>query len=189
MRDFPLVKEKVAVHDALKKVSSSSGMNYTLVCTGPFLDWGIAAGLIMNLKEKIIHLYDGGDRVFSATTLLSVGKAVVGVLRHPQQTKNRAVYVRDTATTLKKLAAMAKEATGAEGWKEIVVSIDELLEQAWAELKKDKPNPSIFLLNFIKAAIFGEGYGGHFETTDNELLGIKEMSDAEVQAVVHSLAK
>lgn len=164
-------------------------MNYTLICTGPFLDWGMMVGFIMNVKEKSISLYDGGDRVFSATSLPTIGKAVAGVLTHPEQTKNRAVYVQDTATTLKKLAAMGKKATGPDGWKESVVPIDEVVEQAWAELKKEKPRPEVFVYNFIKASIWGEGYGSHFEELDNELLGIEEMSDAEVQGLVDSLAK
>jgi hypothetical protein len=164
-------------------------MTYTLICSGPFLDWGMMVGFIINLKAKSISLYDGGDRVFSATTLATIGKAVTGVLTHPEQTKNRAVYVQDTATTLKTLATMGKKATGADGWKESVVPIDEVVGQAWAELKKDQPNPDNFVLNFIKASIWGEGYGSHFENPDNGLLGIKEMSDAEVQGLVNSVAK
>ena len=146
-------------------------------------------GLIMNLKEKSITLFDGGDRVFSTTTLPTIGRAVVGVLKHPEQTKNRAVYVQDTAISLKKLAAIGKKATGAEGWKESVFPTEELLEQAWAELKKEQPNPGIFMYNFIKATIWGEGYGSHFEKLDNELLGIKQMSDSEVQSLVDRLAQ
>jgi uncharacterized protein YbjT (DUF2867 family) len=187
-RELPVFKDKVAVIDALKQEAATGGMSYTLICTGPFLDWGIQAGFIMNLKEKSIDLYDGGDRLFSATTLQTIANAVTGVLKHLEETKNRAVYVHDTATTLKKLASAGKEIVGADGWKENTVAVDEALEQAWAELKKDTPNPTIFLYNQIKASIWGEGYGGHFQTTDNELLGIKEKSDADIEALVKNLA-
>lgn len=188
-RALPVFKDKVAVQEALKEEASSGKLTYTLICAGPFLDWGMMVGLIMNLKGKSINLYDDGDRVFSSTSLPTIGKAVAGVLRHPEQTKNRAVYVQDTALTLKKVVALGKGAIGAEGWKENVVAIDELLEQAWAELKKEQPNPANFVMKFICAAIWGDGYGGHFEKLDNELLGIKEMSDAEVQGLVNELAK
>ena len=67
--------------------------------------------------------------------------------------------------------------------------MDEVLGEAWAELKKDKPDPSVFAYNFIKAAIWGEGYGSHFEKLDNELLGLGQMSDAELQDLVGSLAR
>ena len=186
---IPIFKGKLAVQAALKKEAASSGMTYTVICTGPFLDWGIQVGFIMSLKEKKITLFGGGDRVFSATSLPTVGRAVVGVLNHPEQTENRAVYVHDTATTLKKLAAMGKKAVGSDDWEEPVISIDEVLDQAWAELKKEKPNPGVLFYNFIRASVLAEGYGGLFERTDNELLGIAEMSDAEVQSLVDQLAK
>lgn len=188
-RGLPVFQDKVRVQDALKKEAASGGMTYTLIFTGPFLDLGIMIGFIMNLKEKSISLFDGGNRVFSTTSLPTVAKAVTGVLTHLEQTKNHAVYVQDTATTLKKLAAMGEKATGADGWKRNDVPVDELLEQGWAELKKDNPNPDASFLNFLKASIWGEGYGCHFEKPDNELLGLKQMSETEVQNLVNSLAK
>lgn len=102
----------------------------------------------MNLKEKSISLFDGGDPVFSSTSL---------------PTKNRAIYVQDTATTVKKRTAMGKNAAEADGWKESIVQVGEMLEQAWAELKKEKPKREIFIMNSFGASIFGEGYGSPFE--------------------------
>ena len=107
-------------------------------------------------------------------------------MTHLEETKNRAVYVQDTATTLQKLAAMGEKATGADGWKKNVVSADETLKQAWAELVKTPPGR--FVRKFEQAAIYGEGCGSHFEKNDNELLGLGQMSDAEVQSLVDSLA-
>lgn len=188
-RALPIFKDKILVQDALKKEADSGRLTYTFISTGPFLDFGISLGFIINLKEKSANLYDGGDRVFSATSLPTIGKAVVGVLKHPEETKNRAVYVQDTATTLKHLTALGKKATGAEGWTETEIAIDDLLEEAWAELKKPQPNPANFAFQFIRASIFGEGYGSHFQKLDNELLGIQELNDSELQALVDRLAK
>ncbi len=50
--------------------------------------------------------------LYLSTILASIGKAVVGVLQHPEVTKNRAVYVRVTATTLEKLSTTNKKALG-----------------------------------------------------------------------------
>lgn len=186
---LPCFRDKVAVQIALEKEFSFAGMTYTLIYTGPFLDWGIMVGFVMNVKGKSIDLFDGGDRLFSTTTLASIGKAVAGVLKHPEETKNRAVYVQDTATTMKKLLAMGKKAAGADGWKENILSTDELVKQGWVELQKPNPNPDNFVFQFIKAGIWGEGYGSLFENLDNELLGIVEMSDTELQALVSSFAK
>lgn len=88
----------------------------------------------------------------------------------------------------KQLAAMGKEAVGADGWEESVVPVDEVLGLAWAELRKEEPNPHVFAIGFIKAVIMGEGYGSLFEELDNELLGLGQMSDADLKGLVHELA-
>ena len=182
---LPTFAPKVAIQDALKKHadSSSDAMSYTVICTGPFLDWGLMVGFIMNVKAKSIALYDGGDRLFSATTLPSIGKAVAGVLRNPTATRNRAVYIHDTATTLQDLLAKGKNVAG-EGWKEETVAIEDRLANAWEELRKEKPDPNAWVYEFIKASIWGEGYGGYFQEVDNELLGVGMMGEGEVKDLV-----
>ncbi|KAI4213314.1 MAG: hypothetical protein LQ351_004055 [Letrouitia transgressa] len=189
-RGLPVYKDKIAVQNALQKEANAGTLSYTLVFNGPFLDWGLKVGFIANVREKSANLFDGGNRLFSTTTLHTIGKAVVGVLKHPGETKNRAVYVHDTATTLKKIVEMVKKATGGpEGWRETVIPVDKLLEGAWAELKKENPDPGNFVQPFLAAGIWGEGYGCHFEKTDNELLGIREMTDDDVQQLANSLTK
>lgn len=186
---LPVYGDKVAVQKALQeKAAQPGGMTYTVVLNGPFLDWGMQVGFVLGVKRRHATLYDGGDRVFSTTSLPTIGRAVVGVLRKPEETKNRAVYVQDTATTLRQLYALGKKATPGESWTEEVVKIDDELAEGWAELKKDKPDPGKFVMKFIHAAIWGEGYGAHFEKTDNELLGIKELTEGELQALVSSCA-
>ncbi|KAI5920135.1 hypothetical protein F4810DRAFT_723844 [Camillea tinctor] len=186
---LPVYKDKVEVQNALKAAAASGSLTYTFVYNGPFLDWGLLIGFLIDIKNKQVTLYDNGERVFSATTLSSIGKAVVGVLRHPAETANRPVYVQDTATSLKKLLALAKNATGPDGWKEEVVAVDDIVAGAWAELKSPNPDPPKFIFPFIRATIFGEGYESLYKNLDNELLGIKGLSDAELQELVNKFAK
>lgn len=190
VRRLPVFADKIAVQDALRREAAvSGGMTYTFICSGPFLDWGLEVGFIMDVNSKGISLYDGGDRAFSTTTLATIGKTVAATLKHLEETKNRAVYVHDTLVTQKQLLAMVKTAVGEDGWSEDVVSVDGLARQAWAELTKDEPDPDKFVFNFLKMSIWGEGYGSAFGKTDNEFLGIKLMSEAEVQEVVNSQVK
>ncbi|OTA66015.1 NAD(P)-binding protein [Hypoxylon sp. EC38] len=181
---LPGYKEKVDVQNALKKAAAESGLTYTFILNGPFLDWGVNVGFLVDVKNRTIELADGGDRKTSTTTLASVGKAVVGVLRHPEETKNRGVYVQDTAISLKELLAHLKKIVGPDGWKENVTSVAEGLKQTEEELKKGQPNIGVILITNLRAAMWGEGYGGHFQKLDNDLLGIKQLSDAEVVDVI-----
>ncbi|KAL2016186.1 hypothetical protein VTK56DRAFT_4075 [Thermocarpiscus australiensis] len=182
---LPVYADKVAVQKALQeKAAQPGGLTYSIILNGPFLDWGIMVGFLLGVKNRRVRLYDGGDRIFSTTTLPTIGKAVAAVLKKPEETKNRPVYVHDTTTTLKALYEKGKKATPGEKWTEEVVQIDDELGEAWAELKKERPDPNNFVMKFIHAAIWGEGYGAHFEKTDNELLGIKELTEDELQEIV-----
>jgi uncharacterized protein YbjT (DUF2867 family) len=186
---FPPFADKVAVQEALAKEAEKGTFTYTTVHTGPFFDWGLKVGLIADVKNKSVALYDGGERLFSTTTLASIGKAVVGVLRHPAETANRAVYVQDVAITPKQVRAIAEKVTG-QTWQAKEVSVEnDVLAPAWAELRKESPDPDKFVMPFIVASIFGEAYGGHFQKLDNELLGLKELTEAEVDSVIAAATK
>lgn len=185
---LPSFGDKIAVQNALKKAADTSGITYTLVVTGPFLDWGMRAGFLANVKAKKISLWDGGHVVFSATTLDSVGRAVAGVLKHPEETKNRAVYVQDTAISPKQILEISKRVVGSENWEITDLSLADHVAQAWEELSKPSPNPAKWTMTFVIQSIVGEGYGSQFEKLDNELLGLKEFSEADVEALIRRLA-
>jgi uncharacterized protein YbjT (DUF2867 family) len=186
---LPVFADKVAVQEALSTAAANGGITYTTIHTGPFFDWGLKFGLVLNINEKSIALYDGGERPFSTTTLESVGKAVVGVLKKPEETKNRAVYVQDAAVTLKQIRTVAEKVT-TTAWQAKEVSVEnDVLTPAWAELKKETPDPSKFILPFIATSIWGDGYGGHFQKLDNELLGLKEFTETEIEEVVGAATK
>ncbi|KAI1842632.1 hypothetical protein JX266_011245 [Neoarthrinium moseri] len=184
---LPVFGDKIAVQKALQKEADAGRLTYTIVVNGPFLDWGLAVGFVASVKDRSISLYDGGDRIFSATTLPAVGKAVVGVLQHLDETKNRAVYVQETAITGKQLLDIGQKVTGTE-WKAAQISTEDCVKDAWAELSKTAPDYGKAFMNFLNAAIWGEGYGSHFETNDNKLLGIKEIGEEELRALMVSHA-
>ena len=180
---FPLYATKVASIKKLADLAAEHpGFSYTAVVTGPLLGW-IAAQAFFNPKEKTAKLYDGGEREFSVSTREVIGKAVVGVLTHPEETKNRVVKVYAGTTTLKKLLGYEQNVLGEEGWKVETPSVEDSLASAWAGVKAGKFDfPTIF--GFIVAAAQGEGYGRLLEGTDNEMLGIPTLSEEEVRVFV-----
>ncbi|TGJ87303.1 hypothetical protein E0Z10_g1444 [Xylaria hypoxylon] len=186
---LPVFADKITVQKALVKEAANGNISYTYIYTGPFFDWGLKVGFVLNVSEKSIALYDGGERNFSTTTLGSVGKAVVGVLKKPDETKNRKVYVQDAAPTLKQLKAVAEKVTGA-AWQGKEVSVEtDVLAPALAELGKENPDPSKFVFPLLITSIWGDGYGSHFQKLDNELLGLKEFTEADIEAVVAAATK
>lgn len=186
---LPVLKHKVETTRYLEEQAAKGAVTYTLIYTGPFLELGLKFGFLINIKERKALLYDGGDVPFSATTVSSIGKAVVGVLTHYDETKNRPVYTEDVVLTQKKLLKIAQKVTGTsdDQWEITTVETASLEAAAYEELKKESPNGYVVAFNFIKRSIFGEGYGGRFAKVDNELLGLKGMTDEELERLVASM--
>lgn len=186
---LPVFKFKIATHKALREAAAAKpDFTYTLVSNNAFLDWGLQMNLLLNWKDSKPKLFDGGKNVFSATTLDSVGQAVVGVLSHPEETKNRFVYVKDIDISQNQLLEIAKKVDPGKTWEEpIHVDTAELEKSSYESLAKGEVTPPV-MVAFLLRVIFGPSeYGGRLTKTDNELLGVKGKTEADVEALLTSL--
>jgi uncharacterized protein YbjT (DUF2867 family) len=181
-RSLPVFGGKVKTQEYLH--SKQTQISYTFITTGLFLDWGLNLGLLVNLKGKT-PVYDNGDARHSFTLLTDIAKAVAGVLSHPEETRNRAVYVQSAAlsqTQLLKLAQTIKPDFKAEVEK---INLAEVEQNAHAELSKENGDVGAAMLGFVKVSIFKDGYGNLWdEKNDNDLLGIKALSEAELKDLI-----
>ncbi|KAL5331740.1 hypothetical protein ACEPPN_001277 [Leptodophora sp. 'Broadleaf-Isolate-01'] len=131
-------------------------------------------------------LYNSGDFKFSATALASVGQAVVGVLSHPEETKNRPVYVQDMAISQSKMLELARKVAPEKKWNPITMNLDE--EEKWANEKFAQGDLSLpVMYAYLSLVMFRDGYGSRMEKVDNELLGIKGTTEADVEAIFEKL--
>ncbi|CEL06520.1 hypothetical protein ASPCAL09695 [Aspergillus calidoustus] len=185
-RAAPVYRPKVEAQELLKSLAAEGKLTYTIVYTGAFLDWGLRAGFPINPVKKIAALHDGGERLYSTTTLATIGKAVVGVLNHVEETKNRVVRVGEASTTLKEVLALSQEIVGSDGWTVTEPDTTEAVEKALVQVKQGNiSHETIF--PFIFKAIWGAENGGHFDKTDNELLGIQQLDKAGIKRVIQSV--
>ncbi|KAJ5097870.1 oxidoreductase CipA [Penicillium argentinense] len=183
---LPVFGDKVAVAQKLQEIAGQDeDFGYTAVITGPFFDWGLKNKFIINLDGPTAQIYDGGDVPVSTTTLAGIGRAVAGVLRHPRETKNRYVYIAEAEVTQNKLLEWSGKADQIE--KEAFKSED-LEQQAYGALKQPIPDPRTFARNLILRAIYGSKFGGKFTQVDNELLGVRTLSESEIVDIVKQYA-
>lgn len=180
-KTLPVFSGKVAVRAYIEKIAASNpNFTYTYVINNAFFDWGLQVGFIANPKEHKMTYWDDGDVPFSTTRLSTVGKAVAGVIQHLDATKNRNVYIHDTVLTRKKIVELYKGIDGQE-WTTEVKSTDDALKDAYAEMKKPEPNIGAAMVGFLQKAAFGRETKPDFSAKlDNELLGLKELSEQEV---------
>ena len=188
---LPVFKHKIDAHNALREAAATKpDFTYSLVCSGAFLDWGLEHNFLLNWQESKPKLYDGGKNAFSTTTLDSIGQAVVGVLTHPEETKNRFIHVKDADISQTRLLELAKKADPGRTWEEPELpDTAELEESSWESLKKGDFSQPVFYA-FLYRALFGPAeYGGRFAGDDNELLGIKGKTEADIEAMFKSFVK
>ncbi|KAM4063035.1 NAD(P)H-binding domain-containing protein [Hirsutella rhossiliensis] len=182
-RKLPVFADKARTSDYLEAKASTTLLTYTLVSNGPFLDWGLRHNFILDSSSYKPAIWDGGDAVFSTTTLASVADAVVGVLSHPDETRNRTVYVEDLKLTQNRLLALAKEAAPDKPWEAQPASLDAATQRADQRLAQGLYDMETFA-PYLFRAILDPAYGGAYHQTDNELLGVKGKTE---QDVVHLL--
>jgi uncharacterized protein YbjT (DUF2867 family) len=185
---LPVFKGKGITQDYLKQKSSQ--ISYTLINNGLFLDWGMQVGISIDLKGGATRVFDGGNDKHSFTLLGDIGKAVVGVLKHPEETKNRAVYVQSAALSQNELIEIARKAKPGVKIDRQEASIEQLLEDSHKQLAADGDQIGTAMFGFIVVSIFGDSkeYGNVWSgKNDNELLGIKELTKRDLETLIAGL--
>lgn len=176
----PVYADKIAIQKHLKEVANVN-TSYTLVINGPFFDWGLQAKFLVDLTSPTPEIYDGGNQKFSTTTLAGVGKAIAGVLKNLDATRNKAVFVQSAEVSQKELLDIAGKQVSPQE-----VSTKDLEKAAFSELQKSNPNGMVIAFNLLKRVIFGEGFGSQFpaKNLSNDLLGVPRLSSAEIKDIV-----
>lgn len=168
--------------------SSKGSLTWTIVANGPFLDWNLRTGFAgIDIANKRAELMDGGDNRVVWTTLDSVGKAVAGVMAHPEETQNRPVYVQSVVKSCHEMLKHAQAVLGADGWQVVNVNADEANQKALADLQSGKFDMSTFgtLIRYSNAK--PETFSP-WAKTDNGLLGVPVMADAELEGLIKKIS-
>lgn len=129
-------------------------------------------------------IWDSGTAKFSATTLSTVGRAVVSILSTAQeQTRNKLVEIESLSTSQNEIVAALEKATGKE-WKIEKTSMDEQLGHAGASLEKGEFLEAFYV--WIRAWVFSGKEGARLVKAEegNQLLGVGGESMEEVVAKV-----
>lgn len=181
---LPVFKGKKATQEYLQQKSSE--ISYTLISTGLFLDWGIKAGLWLNLNGPT-RIFDGGDEKHSTTLLSDIAQAVIGVLKRPDETKNRKIYVQSAAISQNELIEIAQKAKPGLKVERQDASVEDILSDSRKKLAQGGDQIGSAMFGFILISAFGDSkeYGNLWnEKNDNELLGIKETTAEEIQDLI-----
>ncbi|EEU37879.1 uncharacterized protein NECHADRAFT_88158 [Fusarium vanettenii 77-13-4] len=180
---MPLMASKLPViNDVLAKAAKGE-ITYTGINTGMFLDMALDKDSFVCLSGMVkTRIYDGGDVSISATTHDDIGKAVAAVLMNPDQTVNKVCNIHSVVMTQNQMLEFARQAAPEAEFHVEAVDTKDLEDAAWERYRAGQRDP-LSIHDFALRAGFGLG-NGHFERTDNELLGIEQWSDERLREEV-----
>ncbi|THV49085.1 hypothetical protein BGAL_0212g00110 [Botrytis galanthina] len=188
-RALPVFGNKVATASHLEDVAAKSpSFTYTFIYNGVFLDWGLEHNFILDVTSGKPSIYNGGDKLFSTTTLETVAQAVVAVLSKLEETKNRAVYIEDVQISQNRLLSIAKKVAPEKKWEVVPVKTADIFKSSNEKLAKGEVTMEV-MVGYLLVSVFEEGYPSRWEKPDNELLGLKGKTDAELEAIVKRYIK
>jgi len=81
---------------------------------------------------------------------------------------------------------MAKKLTPGKTWEPVQGDLDAMKAASDARLQKGLFDDETFI-PYIFMAGFGEGYGGKVQKVDNELLGVKRATEADVEEILKTV--
>ena len=127
----------------------------------------------MDLKNHKAVLFDPENPSSSTgTTVTKLGQAVASVLLHPEETKNRFIYVSSFTITRKELIASLEKITG-DKWATSTESTYDLEKLCHEKLAQGN---MAGILDLLIAGLHRKGIGADygFTKSDNEMLGLPQ---------------
>jgi len=184
---MPVFHVKNQVVDFLRS-QESTGMSWTGVITSAFFDWGLTTKQFLgfNLDSCTALIYDSGDARFSATTLPTIGAAIVAILHKPEETTNQYIYIASFTTTQNEVLAALEKATGKK-WQ-----VEHSTAMETRRIGQEKVGKGDFsgMENIVVSLVYGGDSVSDLESSRklaNDLLGLpKETVEETVEKIVKS---
>lgn len=184
LENFPLYNQMFQIKKRLQENAEAGKLTWTVLRCGAFLEFLLNYGMLMDFTNHKGTFYDGGDNRISSTSMANIGKAIAGILKNFEATKNKIMTVSEVIVTQNKVLNIAKELRPDIKWDITEAQTSDMLKEGLdATAAGDFSMPSIMKI-IGGTALAGEKYGAAYDVTDNELLGVKELTEDDVTKLV-----
>ncbi|KUJ15404.1 NAD(P)-binding protein [Mollisia scopiformis] len=181
---LPFYSPVVETRKHLQKQCEIGNLTWTVLACGGFIEFLIGQPALVDLVNHKATLLDGGDNRASSTSLPNIAKAIAVILKKFDATKNKVLKVSEVILTQNRILAIAKKLKPEIEWDITNVESQALLKEALAELAAGKFDMPVIMKLLKGTALGGDRYGGAYDKTDNELLGIKELTEEQLTALI-----
>ncbi|KAL6691343.1 hypothetical protein J3F84DRAFT_397662 [Trichoderma pleuroticola] len=181
---LPFYSTLATVRQYLAEKAATSALSYTIVAIGSFLEYVLMTPAVVNFKDHSVALMDEGKNRISTSPLASIGTAIAGVFKNPDETKNRVVYVSATILTQKQVFDIAKELKPEITWTVSNIKSSDILKEGLDAVASGDSSLQAVGKILIGTAFGGDEYGCAYDNNDNSLLGIETVSHEKLKGLI-----
>jgi hypothetical protein len=165
--------------------AGNGNLSWTVLRCGAFLEFLFNTPTLLDWDTHTVATLDDGENRTSSTSLPMVGRAVASILHNADATKNKVVRISETILTQNQLLGLAKELRPDINWTPVgKVSTPVLLREGLDQIAAGDFS-LLAIMKVVKGTgLAGDTYGGAYDVTDNELLGIKELTPGDLKKLV-----
>ncbi|KAK9234995.1 hypothetical protein V1525DRAFT_21110 [Lipomyces kononenkoae] len=184
LKDHPIYAQMFTVRQYLQDKAKAGNLAWTVLVCGAFLEFLLDMPMMLDFENHKATLYDEGDNRISSTSLSNVGNAIVAILKNFEATKNKIVHTSQVILTQNKLLRIAERLRPDIKWETSKVQTSAILKEGLDGVTAgDFSMPVIFKI--LKGTAFaGDVYGSAYDETDNDLLGVKELTEKDLESLV-----
>lgn len=172
------------VRQYLQDKEKAGNLTWTVLACGAFLEFLLGRPLLLDFENHKAILYDEGDNRISSTSLSNVGNAIAGILQNFEATKNKIVHTSEVILTQNELLRIAERLRPDIKWEISKVKTTVMLKEGLDSVSAGDFSMPVIMKVLKGTAFSGSIYGTAFDETDNELLGVKELTEKDLEALV-----
>ncbi|KAK4082442.1 uncharacterized protein Triagg1_2254 [Trichoderma aggressivum f. europaeum] len=181
---LPFYSTLATVRQYLADKAATSALSYTVVAIGSFLEYVLMTPAVVNFREHSVAFMDEGKNRISTSPLASIGTAIAGVFKNPDETKNRVVYVSATILTQKQIFDIAKEIKPEITWTVTNTKASDILKEGLDAVASGDGSLQAVGNILIGTAFGGDEYGCAYDNNDNSLLGIETVTHEKLKSLI-----
>lgn len=180
----PIYGPMFKIRQYLQEKARAGKLTWTVLACGAFLEFLFGGPFLLDFANHKAVLYDEGDNRISSTALPNIGKAIAGILKSPEATKNKVVRTSEVILTQNRLLEVAQELEPTIKWETSRVQTSAILKEGLDGISAGDFSMPVVTKILQGTAFAGDTYGAAFDATDNELLGVKELTKDDVKKLV-----
>ncbi|KAL6856393.1 NAD(P)-binding protein [Trichoderma novae-zelandiae] len=181
--DFPFYSTLATVRSYLAEKAATSALTYSIIAPGCFTEYLLAFPATIDFKNHSVAFMDGGNTRVSITSLATFARAVAAVFNHPDETKNRVVYVSEAILTQRQLLDIAKKVKPEVDWTTSHIKSADILKAGLDTVATGGDSLQAYG-QILVGTVFGEDYGSAYDNNDNLLLGVETITEERLKALV-----